>query len=189
MKKYLLVLIAAAASAQQLDLSSLDHLASRSRESANVTLDESKLKLASMFLSSEDAGQKQAKDLVTGLKGVYVRTFEFDKAGEYTAADLEPVRRQLTAPGWASIVNVKGREESAEVWLHSKGEALGGMAIIAAEANELVVVNIVGPLDIGSLAKLSGSFGIPNLNMIGGDKKPAAPAKPVPAPAKPPARK
>lgn len=182
MKKYLIALVAAAASAQQLDLSSLDRLGSRARESANVTLDESKLKLASMFLSAEDGEQKQAKALVSGLKGVYVRTFEFDKPGEYSQADLDPIRRQLSSPGWSSIVNVKGRDESAEVWLHSKGEALGGMAIIASESNELVVVNIVGPLDIASLAKLSGSFGIPKIGVLG-EKKPApspAPAKPVP---------
>lgn len=178
MTKLILLLLAAgaAAPAQQLDLSSLDRLASKSRESANVTLDESKLKLASMFLSPEDASQKQARDLVAGLKGVYVRTFEFEKTGEYTQADLDPIRRQLTAPGWSSIVSVKGREETAEVWLHSKGGALGGIAIIAAEGNELAVVNIVGPLDIASLAKLSGSFGIPKLPSTIGEKKPSAPS-------------
>ena len=192
MKKYLMMLAAFAVAgqsgvwAQQLDLTSLDRLASRSKESANVTLDESKLKLASMFLSAEDASQKQARDLVSGLKGIYVRTFEFDKPGEYTQAELEPIRRQLTTPGWSSIVNVKGRDESAEVWLHSKGQELAGLAIIAAESNELVVVNIVGPLDIASLASLSGSFGIPRLPDVMGGKKLAAPAKPVPAPAKPP---
>ena len=60
----------------------LDKLAARATESVDVTLDESMLQLASKFLSKEDPDEVQVKKLVGKLKGVYVRSFEFDKDGE-----------------------------------------------------------------------------------------------------------
>jgi hypothetical protein len=185
MKTLLMLLAASAAYAQQLDLSSLEKLAGKARESSAVTLDAAKLKLAAQFLSSEDESQQKAKGLITGLRGVFVRSFEFENEGEYSSADLEPLRKQLSAPGWSNIVSVKERDESAEVYLFAKGDILDGIAVIAAEPNEVTVVNIVGPVDINALSKLSGSFGIPNIGgelMRKGQPKPPATAKP---PAKP----
>jgi hypothetical protein len=164
MKTWFLVLLAGAAHAQQLDLSSLEKLSAKARESSSVTLDASKLKFASQFLSSSDGSQQQAKSLISGLRGIFVRTFEFDNNGQYSTADLDPVRKQLGGSGWSNIVNVKERNESTEVWLFSKGDAIDGVAIIAAEPQEVSVVNIVGPIDINALSKLSGSFGIPKID-------------------------
>ena len=164
MSRLVIFLAAGIACGQQLDLSVLDKLAARASESSTVTLDESKLKLASQFLSSEDPAQGKAKDLVSGLRAIFVRAFEFDKDGQYSQADLDPIRKQLTAPGWSNIVNVKERDESAEVWMFSKDGKLDGITVIAAESNELAVVNIVGPVDMKALASLAGSFGIPKID-------------------------
>jgi hypothetical protein len=182
MRTLCVFLLAGAACAQQLDLSSLDALSAKAKESSTVTLDGAKLKLASQFLSSGDDSQQKAKGIIAGLRGVFVRTFEFDGNGAYSAADLEPVRKQLAAPGWSNIVSVKERNESAEVWLFSKGDVLDGITIIAAEPKEVAVVNIVGPVDINSLSKLSGSFGIPNIGAeLVRKPQPKAPtAKPQP---------
>ena len=46
-----------------------------------------------------------------------------------------------------------------------------GLAIIAAEPKELVIVNIVGPIDLEKLSQLEGIFGIPDLNIRIGGKK------------------
>ena len=188
MKKFVVLMLAGAAYGQQLDLSSLDKLSAKARESSVVTLDGAKLKLASQFLSSEDEAQEKAKGLISGLRGVFVRTFEFDTNGVFSSSDLDPIRKQLTGPGWSNIVNVKDREEAAEVYLFSKGDLLDGIAIIAVEPKEVAVVNIVGPVDINSLRKLSGSFGIPNIGgeiMRGVQPKPPTPkTKPKPQPQK-----
>jgi hypothetical protein len=184
MKKLLVFLFAAAAHAQQLDLSTLEKMTEKARESSTVTLDAAKLKLAAQFLSNEDESQQKAKGLISGLRGIFVRSFEFEGKGEYSLADLEPIRKQLTAPGWSNIISVKEREESSEVWLFSKGEVLDGIAVIAAEPTEVTVVNIVGKVDINALSKLSGSFGIPN---IGGELMHKS--QPKPSPPKPPAQK
>ena len=187
MKHLTLFMFCGIACAQQLDLSVLEKLSSKASESSNVTLDAAKIKLASQFLSSEDSSQEKARALITGLRGIFVRTFEFDNPGAYSAADLEPIRKQLTAPGWSNIVNVKDRDETAEVWLFSKGDVLDGITVIAGEPKELAVVNIVGPIDMNALRKLSGSFGIPNIDsdMLGIQQKGTTKPKPQPKPATP----
>ena len=153
---------AAAASAQQLDLGLLDKLAAKAKSSVNVTLDEDKLKFASAFLSNDDANQSAAKEIVGGLKAIHVRVFEFGHANAFTPADLDSVRGQMKGPGWTKIVEAKDGDESAEIYMFSKSKDLGGLTIIAAERRELVVVNIVGPVDIKMLGSLAGKFGIPN---------------------------
>jgi hypothetical protein len=184
MKKLLVFLLASVAHAQQLDLSALEKLSGKARESSMVTLDATKLKFAAQFLSSEDESQIKAKDLISGLRGVFVRIFEFDRNGEYSQGDLDPIRKQLTGPGWSNIISVKERDESSEVWLFSKGEVMDGIAVIAAEPNEVTVVNIVGKVDINTLSNLTGSFGIPN---IGRELMRKSQPRP-PAREKPPAR-
>ncbi len=177
MKNLLIFLISGVAFAQQLDLSGLDKLSSKATESSTVTLDAAKLKMASQFLSSSDPGQEKAKSLITGLRAIFVRTFEFDKSGGYSSADLEPIRKQLTAPGWSNIVDVKSRDMNTELWLFSKGDVLDGMTVIAAAPNEVTVVNIVGAVDINALSKLSGNFGIPKIDANKPATKPAQPKK------------
>lgn len=153
--------VMAAAWSQQLDLSSLDRLADRAKESSYVALDADKLKMASGFLSDKDTNG--VKELVSKLKGVYIRTFEFAKAGTFTRADLDPVRKQLKAPGWTKAIEIKEETESAEIYFYKMGSE-AGIAIVTSEPTEISVVNIVGPIDLNSLAKMGGTFGIPNIH-------------------------
>jgi hypothetical protein len=158
---------------QQLDLSSLDRLEGKAKEKARVSLDTNALRMASKFLSADDAGEQQTKDLVGNLRGIFVRTYEFAAPGEYTRADLDAVRDQLRAPGWSKIIDVQDSNDSAEIYFFSQNNQYGGLAVIAAEPREVAVVNIVGPIDINALAKLSGSLGIPAVHVkaLGGKSK------------------
>ncbi|MEO7653706.1 MAG: DUF4252 domain-containing protein [Bryobacteraceae bacterium] len=62
------------------------------------------------------------KKIVDGLTGVYVRTFEFAKPGEFTEADLEPLRSKLQAPAWSKVVDVSSKRENVGVYLMSSGK-------------------------------------------------------------------
>ena len=169
MRYALLLALAGGAWAQQLNLSVLDKLESRARDKVFVDLDQQKLKLVSQFLSGRDAKAQQAIGVLSGVTGISVRTFEFAGRGQYTQADLEPIRSQLKTPNWSRIIEIRGTE-SVEVWFHMDSGKMTGLALIAGEPEELTVVNIVGPIDLNSLAKLSGSFGIPDLqsDLLGG---------------------
>ena len=164
----------AAAFAQnaKLELSQLDKLASKASEVTNVTLDGSMLKLAGQQMSQKAAKSKSQKkafaaDLVHRLKGIYVKSFEFEKPGEYTKADLESVTRQLESGGWKPIVHVEEKKsgETTGIYIMQEGGETVGMAIVAAEPKELTVVNLVGPIDFSQLGSL-GSLGA--LGQLGG---------------------
>ncbi|HZS54137.1 MAG TPA: DUF4252 domain-containing protein [Bryobacteraceae bacterium] len=142
----------------------LDRLAQRATESVDVTLDASLLQLASGFLSKDDPDQIKVKRLVSKLKGVYVRSFEFDKEGQYSMADVEAIRAQLKAPVWSRIVGVKSiKGENSEIYLKKDGEQIGGLVVLDAEPKELTIVHIDGPINPEELSELSGHMGIPKL--------------------------
>ena len=152
------------AQAGKLELKNLDKLADRAAEVNDVTLDGSLLQLAvSVMKSSGDPDAAQVVDVIKGLKGIYVKNFEFDSPGQYSQADVESIRSQLTGPGWQRIVTSfsKRNGERDEVYLLKDGDKINGVTVLVAEARELTVVNIVGAIDPEKLGELGGHFGIP----------------------------
>lgn len=157
----------------KIQLGNLDKLEARATESVDVTLDGKLLQIATVFLNSKKPEEAAIRELVGGLKGIYVKIFNFDKEGEYTVADVDSVRTQLRAPTWSRMVGVKSKKdnENVEVYmLMTPGAQIGGIAVIATEPKQLTVVNIVGTIDLEKLVRLSGKFGIPSIE-INIDKK------------------
>jgi hypothetical protein len=143
----------------------LDHLGDKASETVDISLNASMLQFAAKFLDSKDPDQAKVKKLIAGLDGVYVKSFEFEKAGEWSPADLDAIRKQLKAPEWSKIVGWKSTAEgeTAEIYVRSENGKINGVAILAAEPKQLTVVNIVGPVDLDSLAELGGHFNIPKV--------------------------
>src|SRR5215813_2951697 len=79
----------------KLQIDHLNKLADKAAEVVEVTLDERLLQLAAKFLSNSNPTEAKVKEIILGLKGVYVRVFEFDKPGEYSMSDIESIRSQL----------------------------------------------------------------------------------------------
>lgn len=168
----LLLLCCAAdvASAQdaRLRIEDLNKLEQKSVRTIDVSVDGSLLQLASKFLSSAKPDERRVKDLIAGLRGVYVKRYEFDRIGEYAEADVTSLRAQLTQPAWSRMVTVRSKNpesENVDVYTMLQGEKVNGMAVIVAEAKALTVVNIVGAIDIEKLVSLEGQMGIPKLNI------------------------
>ena len=168
----LLLLAATPAEAQQgrVDIESLSSLAAKSIESIDVTVDEALIQLGAKFLKPERSpDEAKVKELLQGLKGIYVKRYVFENTGEFTDADVNPIRAQLTAPGWARIVGVRSRKRdkniNVDVFLMSEGNVIRGLTVLATESKAVTVVNIVGPIDIEKLSQLEGRFGIPSLNL------------------------
>jgi uncharacterized protein DUF4252 len=170
----MMAVFAAQAQDARIQTASLDHLAAKASESVDVNIDGRLLTLASKLLSDKDADEKEVKELIAGIKGIYVKSFEFEADGQYTPADIESIRSQLRTP-WTKLVNVTSKKDgSLEVYVLLNGDAVGGLTVIAADEREFTVVNIVGPVDLNKLAKLEGQFGVPDLGI---ESKPAKPKK------------
>jgi hypothetical protein len=160
----LLPALALTALAQQnFDLRPLDKFAAIARDKTEVTLDSDMLKLAARFLGN-GGDTASMRNLVNNLTGIYVRTYEFDKEGQYSEADLTPLRAMLKPPQWNKVVDAREGKEVSEVYFQPlPNDRLGGIAIISTEPKELTVVYISGVLDPADIEKLGGSMGVPDL--------------------------
>jgi hypothetical protein len=159
----------------RLRLDSLERLSPKAEEKVEIEIDGALLKFAAELLSDKDEDERKVKEVIAGLKGVYVRSYESKAGAQFTDADLAPLRDQLRASGWSRIVDVKSREErddNAEIYVLTEGESVEGMAILTFESKELTVINIVGSIDPNKLRLLEGTLGIPRIH--GEHKKPAA---------------
>jgi uncharacterized protein DUF4252 len=167
MRKIVLLVTLAAAlplSAQRVNLD-FPGLAAKATETVDVTLDGDLLKIASKFLDRGDPDERAARDIVSKLEGIYVRSYTFEKEGEYDRNIAEKVRSGLGA-SWKRIVTVKSREhDNVEIYVEMRdANTVRGLVIISAEPRELTLVNLVGPVDIDKLSSLEGEFGIPRMS-------------------------
>jgi hypothetical protein len=174
----LLVLVlgsAATARAQgpKLQMDQLDVLANKASETVDVKLDEKLMQITARFFSGKDKDDAEIKEVLKGLKGIYVKSFTFEKEGEYSQADVDSVMSQLRGSTWSKILTVKSRKGGAnvEVYLNMVGDQITGLAVLSIEPKELTVVNIVGPIDLDKLSSLEGQFGVPDLGIEKEPKK------------------
>lgn len=145
---------------------SLDHLVAKASRTIDVNVDGRLMKMAAKLLSDKDIEEREIKQLLAGIKGIYVKSFEFEADGQYTAADVESIRSQVRGPSWSRMVNVTSKKDGLlEVYLSFQGELVNGLAVIATDDREFTVVNIVGPVDLDKLVKLEGQFGVPELGI------------------------
>ena len=167
MRKFVIVLtltlvIAIPASAQRINLD-FPGLAERAEEVVDVTLDASMLRLAAKFLGGNDPEEREIRHMINGLQGIYVRSYEFAKEGEYDKSLIDRVKSQL-GPTWKPLVTVRSKtKENVNIMADVRGDRINGLVIIASEPREFTVVNIVGDIDIDRLSKLEGEFGIPKI--------------------------
>jgi Domain of unknown function (DUF4252) len=154
--------------AQQIKLPpAIEKLADRASNVVDVNLDGAMLQLASRFLSDKDPDEARVKKLVAGLKSITVKSFEFDRRGEYEQKDLADLRTQWTGPGWMRVVGVHSKKdgENAEVFLRSDGNQVTGIAILVADPTDLTIVSVIGNMVPEDVRDLQGHFGIPKIDL------------------------
>jgi len=145
-------------------------LAERATHVTEVTLDKNMLAFASKFMDAdkddggkEDRDDKAVKEMIRNLRGVYVREYEFDKEHAYTAEELEGLRKAFQTSDWSPMVHerTKGVAEGTDVFVKLVNGQMQGLFVLDAEARELTLVLILGPIDIDKISGLGGNFGIP----------------------------
>lgn len=164
----LLLFAAPAANAQdpRLQTSNLDYLTAKASQTVDINIDERLLQTTAKFFSSKDPDDKEIKELISGLKGIYVRVFEFERENEYASADVESIRSQLRGTAWSKILNINSKKDgSVEVYVMTVNDQVTGLAVLATDPKELTVVNIIGPVDLSKLSRLEGQFGVPEFDI------------------------
>jgi len=159
--------VTAMAQSARLQLDQLDQLANRASETVDVKLDEHLMQTTAKFFSGKDSDDAEIRDLIKNVKGIYVKSFTFEKENEYSRAEVDSVMSQLRGGAWSKIIGVTSKKDgdNVEVYLLNIGDQISGLAVVSAEPKEFTVVNIVGPINLEKLSQLEGSFGVPYLNL------------------------
>jgi hypothetical protein len=159
--------LACAAPNPRLVLPDFAALAQKATQAVTITLDPGLLSLAARFLDGNDPQDAATREIIKGLQGIYVRSYTFDRDSAYRQEDIDAVRKQLAAPGWNRLVETHSKRTQANVDIYimlDNNQAIG-LAVIASEARQFTIVNIVGAIDLEKLHKLEGQFGVPKLDI------------------------
>jgi hypothetical protein len=145
-------------------------LAARASDVTEVTLGKNMLDFAAKFMDKNDKDQAEAQQLIQGLDGIYVRSYEFDKEGQYSMDDVAKLRQAFATPEWSPIVHTAERKsgETTDVLVKQVNGESRGLFVLAAEPKELTIVLILGPIRMDQLGELSGLNG---LGALGGVEK------------------
>ena len=138
----------------RIQLDQLAHLADKAEETVDVTVDGEMLKQSAGFLAGKDANTEKLHETIKNITGIYVKSFQFKTANGYTDADVQSVRKQVAGSAWSRIVSVREKGELTEIYFFREKEMTRGLLVISAEPEELTVVNIVGDVNLASLASL-----------------------------------
>jgi hypothetical protein len=142
-------------------------LSSRASDVTEITLGKNMLGFAAKFMdkNGDDAATKQ---LVQNLDGIYVRSYEFDKEGQYSMDQIEQLRKNFETSEWSPIVHVREREsgETTDVLMKMVNGESHGMFVLAAEPKELTIVLILGPIRMEDLGRLRGISGLGALGYV-----------------------
>ena len=139
-----------------LKLPDFSPLAAKATESVNLSLNPCLLKIAAAMLDDKDADDAATKKVLSGIKSIEIRSYQFATDFAYSAADIDAVRQQLSAPGWSQVMQVHDRKKSQNVdmYILLDNNRTNGFALIASEPREFTIINIVGSIAIEDLPRL-----------------------------------
>ncbi len=148
-------------------------LAARASDVTEVTLGKNMLGFAAKFMNGKDEDDAATRKLIEGLQGIYVRSYEFDKDGEYSTEQIEQLRKTFETSEWSPIVHEHERKshESTDVMVKLVNGENHGMFVLEAEPRELTIVLILGPIKMEDLGKLKGLGGLGALGDLQKDMK------------------
>ena len=137
-------------------------LAARASDVTEVTLGKNMLAFAAKFMNGKDKDDAATRQLIEGLDGIYVRSYEFDKEGQYSMDEVEQLRKYFETSEWTPMVRERERKtgETTDVMVKLVNGEAHGMFILEVEPKELTIVLILGPIRMDDLGKLKGLAGL-----------------------------
>lgn len=151
----------------QLNMKELEKLEAKADEVVSVNLEGESLDLGRKLLLVRKGVTAPVKELVNGLKGIYMRRFWFGKKKGYDEEDTADIHKQMKGPGWVPMIDVRNRKkpEGVTVYSYVENDEVAGYAVVSEEEQEVTVVNIVGQVDLEALAALGEQMNIPAMKI------------------------
>jgi hypothetical protein len=130
-------------------------LAAHASNVDEITLDKKQLAFATNFMNGKDKDDA-TRQLIEGLDGIYVRDYEFDKEGQFTAEQIEQLRKYFETSEWSPLVRDRDNKtgESSDVMVKLINGKAVGLFILDVEPKEINIVLILGPVNMHDLHKV-----------------------------------
>ena len=143
-------------------------LSARASDVTEVTLNKNMLAFAAQFMHGKGDDDAATRHLIEGLDGIYVREYEFDKEGQFSADQLEQLRRSFQTPEWSPIVHEHERRsgESSDILVKMVNGENRGLFVLSVEPREISIVLILGPIRLDQLASLHDIGGLHDIGDI-----------------------
>jgi hypothetical protein len=115
------------------------------------------LAFATKFMAGKGTDDA-TRQLIENLDGVYVRSYEFDKEGQFSAEQIEQLRKYFETGEWSPLVRDRDRKngESSDVMVKLVNGESRGLFILDVEPKEVSIVLILGPIHMQDLHKVLG---------------------------------
>jgi len=150
-----------------------DQFAKAAKDVTEVNLDKRMLALMDKFGASSGSDKNEI-NLAKKMDFIYVRSYEFEKPGQYKSADVDAFRARLDGPEWSHIVKERSKDEQNDVWVRTDDTGqFSELVVISAEAAELNFVHLKGHMSMQELTQAGAKYGVPQ----GTDAKPKKGAK------------
>jgi len=169
---FVLVLAAAAVAVDaqdaKLHFDRLSALETKARDVVEVNVDGKLLDLAKRVTTKiNDKDARTIGQAISGLKGIYVRVYNFAEVNQFNMADVDQIRAELNGPGWEKVANVRSKKNNQKVDIFTMftGDQMSGAAVIISDDKTVALVNVVGIIDIDTLIEMSGRMNIPKMDI------------------------
>ena len=135
-------------------------LAARASHVDEITLDKKMLSFATQFMNPKPSinpqDEEATRKLMESLDGMYVRNYEFDKEGQFTAGQIDQLRAYYESSEWSPMVRNRDRKsgESSDVMIKLVNGESRGMFILDVERKEVSIILILGPVQMQDLQKV-----------------------------------
>ncbi|HWT65883.1 MAG TPA: DUF4252 domain-containing protein [Terracidiphilus sp.] len=145
-------------------------LAARASDVTEVSLNRNTLAFAAKVMNGKNDDDAAVRQLIQGLDGIYVRSYEFDKDGQYSLEQIDQLRKAFETPEWSPIIRTNERRsgEMTDIMVKLVNGESHGIFILTAEPRELTLVLILGPIRMEDLGKLHGLSGLGALSDVPG---------------------
>lgn len=147
------------------DFSELSQIAG-SEPSVEVSLKEPLLNLITNILKNND---ETAAQFLSTLTRVNVRVFDSSRIDTQLMANtMSAIAQRLDASNWDRVVRVREGTDHVDVYFRLSDDAamIQGIAIMVAEPDETVLVNIVGNISPDDISAIGARFDIDELSGI-----------------------
>ena len=152
--------------------------------SAKLDVNTEELKGQADEVAIRDGISGSVKSVLSGIKGVYRKTYRFAAGNSYEEGAVTSIRSQMTDGGWSPMIDVQDKKQNKGLTVYSytatDGTSPNGVTVISTDPGEITVLNLVGDIDLDALADVGATLGMPAMSIatteLGTPKLPLPPA-------------